>query len=59
MLMYDYKNGMQRCLFVDIDDPSFTCNDCDLKDTVCDGEFYKKYGILRREVHGANTRPKD
>ena len=52
MLMYDYKNGMQKCLFVDIDDPTFTCNDCDLKDTICDGRFYKKYGILRRCTNG-------
>lgn len=52
MLMYDYKRGMQRCIFVDIDDPSFTCQDCEFYGSVCDGEFMKKYGIQRRFENG-------
>ncbi len=57
--MYDYKNGMQRCIFLDIDDPSFTCNDCDFRDTICEGHFQEKYGIKRRGNNGTNTRPED
>ena len=59
MLMYDYKNGMQRCIFIDIEDPTFTCEDCAFFNTKCDGEFYNKYGIHRRVSSGFNRRSKD
>jgi hypothetical protein len=48
MLMYDNKRGMSRCCFLDVDEPGFTCDDCDMKIRgICDEQFYQKYGRFK------------
>jgi len=50
MLKYEHKKGMSLCLFLDPDDPSWTCDDCDMrKRGICTEEFYKKHGRFKNE----------
>ena len=51
MIKYEHDKGMMLCIFYDVEDEHFTCDECDLRQNgTCTPEFQRKHGYRRNTL---------